>query len=152
MKIGMPVRAPSFGSDHPSLPIGSPAPSFSLPGTDGKTYTLASFSKSRCAGLFIFTCKSLSDCSGIRGSDHPTDKGYSPKNVAFIAIMPNDPASITLDELGYTDMGDITYWRDETTGQRKKNSISPISLMVRMKKIFTCLWSPYRHSPCIYFR
>ena len=32
-------------SEHPSLPIGSPAPPFSLPGTDGKTYSLSSFRK-----------------------------------------------------------------------------------------------------------
>jgi thiol-disulfide isomerase/thioredoxin len=33
-------------------------------------------------------------------------KDYAPKNVSVIAIMPNDPVSINLDELGYTDMGD----------------------------------------------
>ncbi|HEX3768389.1 MAG TPA: hypothetical protein VHT72_08425 [Puia sp.] len=26
-----------YASDHPTLPIGSPAPPFTLPGTDGKT-------------------------------------------------------------------------------------------------------------------
>ncbi|WP_431212841.1 hypothetical protein ACQ86N_45505 [Puia sp. P3] len=31
------------GEDHPTLPIGSAAPGFTLPATDGKEYTLSSF-------------------------------------------------------------------------------------------------------------
>src|SRR6202000_1540416 len=33
-------------------------------------------------------------------------RDYKDKGVAVVAIMPNDPKSINLDELGYTDMGD----------------------------------------------
>src|SRR5690242_6408101 len=41
--------------DHPPpLAIGSPAPDFSLPGVDGKTYTLASFKDAK-ALVVIFT-------------------------------------------------------------------------------------------------
>jgi hypothetical protein len=31
---------------------------------------------------------------------------YKDKGVALIAISPNDPNAITLDELGYTDLSD----------------------------------------------
>ena len=50
------VIAPSGSADdHPQpLAIGSPAPDFSLPGVDGRTYTLASF-KSAKVLVVIFT-------------------------------------------------------------------------------------------------
>jgi hypothetical protein len=31
---------------------------------------------------------------------------YSKKGVGFVAISPNDPKSVRLDEMGYTDLGD----------------------------------------------
>ncbi len=92
-------------SDHPSLPIGSPAPPFSLPGTDGKTYSLASFEKSDIL-VIVFTCNHCPTAQAYEDRIIQLTKDYSSKNVAVIAIMPNDPSSINLDELGYTDMGD----------------------------------------------
>jgi thiol-disulfide isomerase/thioredoxin len=92
-------------SDHPTLPIGSPAPAFSLPGTDGKTYSLSSFSKADVL-VIVFTCNHCPTAQAYEDRIIQLTKDYSPKNVAVIAIMPNDPTSINLDELGYTDMGD----------------------------------------------
>jgi peroxiredoxin len=40
---------------HPILPIGSPAPDFSLPGADGKTHALADYASSPIL-VVIFTC------------------------------------------------------------------------------------------------
>ncbi|HCL84650.1 MAG TPA: redoxin [Chitinophagaceae bacterium] len=94
-----------FAGDHPTLPIGSPAPPFSLPGTDGKTYTLASFSKADVL-VIVFTCNHCPTAQAYENRIIQLTKDYAPKNVAVVAIMPNDPASINLDELGYTDMGD----------------------------------------------
>jgi thiol-disulfide isomerase/thioredoxin len=94
-----------YNSDHPSLPIGSPAPPFSLPGTDGKTYSLASFSKSDIL-VIVFTCNHCPTAQAYEDRLIQLTKDYATKNVAVVAIMPNDPASISLDELGYTDMGD----------------------------------------------
>jgi peroxiredoxin len=94
-----------FNSDHPTLPIGSPAPPFSLPATDGKTYTLESFAKADVL-LIIFTCNHCPTAQAYEDKIIQLTKDYSPKNVAVVAIMPNDPSSINLDELGYTDMGD----------------------------------------------
>jgi thiol-disulfide isomerase/thioredoxin len=92
-------------ADHPSLPIGSLAPPFSLPATDGKTYTLSSFSKANVL-VIIFTCNHCPTAQAYENRIIQLTSDYSPKNVAVVAIMPNDPSSINLDELGYTDMGD----------------------------------------------
>jgi thiol-disulfide isomerase/thioredoxin len=94
-----------FISDHPSLPIGSPAPPFSLPATDGKTYSLASFSKADIL-VIVFTCNHCPTAQAYEDRIIQLTKDFKEKNVAVIAIMPNDPISINLDELGYTDMGD----------------------------------------------
>jgi thiol-disulfide isomerase/thioredoxin len=94
-----------LNSDHPTLPIGSPAPPFSLPGTDGKTYSLSSFSKADVL-VIVFTCNHCPTAQAYEDRIIQLTKDYSSKNVAVAAIMPNDPTSINLDELGYTDMGD----------------------------------------------
>jgi peroxiredoxin len=94
-----------FSSDHPTLPIGSPAPPFSLPGTDGKTYSLSSFEKSDIL-VIVFTCNHCPTAQAYEDRIIQLTRDYSSKNVSVIAIMPNDPSSINLDELGYTDMGD----------------------------------------------
>jgi thiol-disulfide isomerase/thioredoxin len=94
-----------ISGEHPTLPIGSPAPPFSLPGTDGKTYSLNSFSKSDIL-VIIFTCDHCPTAQAYEDRIIQLTRDYAPKNVSVIAIMPNDPVSINLDELGYTDMGD----------------------------------------------
>ncbi len=92
-------------SDHPSLPIGSSAPPFSLPATDGKTYSLASFGKADVL-VIVFTCNHCPTAQAYEDRIKQLTTDYAAKNVALVAIMPNDPVSINLDELGYTDMGD----------------------------------------------
>src|ERR1035438_4897066 len=96
---------PASSGDHPTLPIGAPAPAFSLPGTDGKTYTLSSFSKADVL-VIVFTCNHCPTAQAYEDRIIQLTKDYSQKGVAVTAIMPNDPTSIRLDELGYTDMGD----------------------------------------------
>jgi thiol-disulfide isomerase/thioredoxin len=46
---------------------------------------------------------------------------YSSKGVAVVAIMPNDPNAIRLDELGYTDMGDTFDEMKKRAKQKKFN-------------------------------
>src|SRR5204863_3606763 len=46
-------------------------------------------------------------------------KDYKPKNVAVVAINPNDPGAIRLDELGYTDLSD-TFAEMKLRAARKK--------------------------------
>ena len=94
-----------FPGEHKTLPIGSKAPDFSLPGTDGKTYSLASFSKADVL-VIVFTCDHCPTAQAYEDRIIRLKSDYAPRNVAVVAIMPNDPSSINLDELGYTDMGD----------------------------------------------
>jgi peroxiredoxin len=91
--------------DHKTLPIGAAAPDFNLPGVDGKTYKLSSFSAARIL-VVVFTCNHCPTAQAYEDRIIGLTKDYSTKGVEVVAIMPNDPSSIRLDELGYTDMGD----------------------------------------------
>lgn len=91
--------------DHKTLAIGSKAPDFKLPGVDGKTYTLASF-KNAGVLVIIFTCNHCPTAQAYEDRIIQLTAAYSAKNVAVVAISPNDPKSVRLDELGYTDMSD----------------------------------------------
>lgn len=104
--------------DHPTLPIGSKAPAFSLKGIDGKIYTLASFSQYKILVL-IFTCNHCPTAQAYEDRIIQLTKDYRPKNVGVVAINPNDPSAIRLDELGYTDMSD-TYAEMKLRAAQKK--------------------------------
>src|SRR5664279_704168 len=107
-----------FSSDHPTLPIGSPAPAFSLPGTDGKTYSLSSFSKADVL-VIVFTCNHCPTAQAYEDRVIQLTKDYGGKGVSVVAIMPNDPNAVRLDELGYTDMGD-TFEEMKLRAKQKK--------------------------------
>src|SRR5580693_8095236 len=96
--------APTSG-EHPTLAIGESAPDFNLPSVDGKKYSLSAFKDARIL-VIIFTCNHCPTAQAYEDRIIQLTKDYSPKGVAVVAIMPNDPTSIRLDELGYTDMGD----------------------------------------------
>ncbi len=106
--------------DHPTLAIGSKAPAFSLKGVDGKTYTLASFSKYKLL-VIVFTCNHCPTAQAYENRIIQLAKDYQPKNVAVVAVNPNDPAAVRLDELGYTDMGDSFAEMKLRAAQKKFN-------------------------------
>jgi thiol-disulfide isomerase/thioredoxin len=91
--------------EHPTLAIGAAAPDFRLPGVDGKIYGLGSFKNARVL-VIIFTCNHCPTAQAYEDRIIQLAKDYKNKGVSVVAIMPNDPKSIRLDELGYTDMGD----------------------------------------------
>jgi peroxiredoxin len=91
--------------EHPTLQIGAAAPDFKLPGVDGKTYTLASFKNANIL-VVVFTCNHCPTAQAYQDRIIKLTEDYKSKGVAVVAIMPNDPKAITLDELNYTDMGD----------------------------------------------
>jgi peroxiredoxin len=91
--------------EHKTLPIGSPAPDFSLPGVDGKTYTLESFSKAKIL-VVIFTCNHCPTAQSYEDRIIKLTSDYANKDVAVVAIMPNDPLALRLDELDFSDLGD----------------------------------------------
>ena len=104
--ILMLVSATAWALDDPQpLPIGSPAPDFSLPGTDGKTYSLKDFASSKIL-LIVFTCNHCPTAQAYEARIKQLVTDYKSKGVAVVAISPNDPVSVRLDELGYTDLSD----------------------------------------------
>jgi peroxiredoxin len=109
-----------FAEEHPTLPIGAKAPDFSLKGVDGKTYSLTSFSKSGIL-VIIFTCNHCPTAQAYEDRIIQLTNDYKTKGVAVVAISPNDPKSIRLDELGYTDLSDSYDEMKLRTKQKKFN-------------------------------
>ncbi len=91
--------------DVQTLTIGSKAPDFSLPGVDGKTYSLKDFSNAKVMAI-VFTCNHCPTAQAYEDRLIQLAKDYQDKGVAVVAVSPNDPQAIRLDELGYTDMND----------------------------------------------
>ena len=104
--LGLALLFPAAGAgEHPTLPIGSPAPAFRLKGVDGRTYTLGSFRRAKIL-VVIFTCNHCPTAQAYEERIIRLVADYRPKGVAFVAINPNHPASVRLDEQGYTDLDD----------------------------------------------
>ena len=87
------------------LAIGAPAPDFSLPGTDGKTYTLDSFKNADILAI-IFTCNHCPTAQAYEQRIIQLTNDFRDKGVQVVGISPNDPEAVRLDELGYSDIGD----------------------------------------------
>ena len=87
------------------LAIGSPAPDFKLPGVDGKTYGLNDFADAKVL-VVAFTCNHCPTANAYETRFKKFVNDYKAKGVAFVAISPNDPRAVRLDELGYTDLDD----------------------------------------------
>jgi thiol-disulfide isomerase/thioredoxin len=104
--------------DPVTLAIGVKAPDFKLPGVDGKTYALASFAKAKVL-VIVFTCNHCPTAQAYEDRIIQLAKDYKPKEVELVAIMPNDPLAVRLDELGYTDMSD-TYEEMKLRAKQKK--------------------------------
>jgi peroxiredoxin len=88
-----------------TLAIGSAAPDFKLPGVDGKTYSLSDFAQAKVL-FVVFTCNHCPTAQAYEGRIARLQADYRDKGLAVVAISPNDPAAVRLDELGYTDLGD----------------------------------------------
>jgi peroxiredoxin len=100
------VILPVLGQEVPKvLAIGSAAPDFSLPGTDGKTHTLADFKEAKLLCV-IFTCNHCPDSVASAARTEQIYQDYENKGVALIAVNGNNPGSLTPDELGYSPFGD----------------------------------------------
>jgi peroxiredoxin len=91
--------------EYPTLPLGSSAPDFNLPGVDGRNYSLKDFSNAKLL-VVIFTCDHCPTAQYYEERIKKIVSDYKDKGVAVVAIMPNDPKSVRLDELGWTDLSD----------------------------------------------
>jgi peroxiredoxin len=87
------------------LAIGSAAPDFDLPGVDGKRYGLKDFADAKVL-VVIFTCNHCPTAQAYEQRILRMQADYKDKGMALVAINPNDPNGLRLDELGYTDLSD----------------------------------------------
>jgi len=90
---------------HATLALGFPAPDFSLLGVDGKIHKLSDYAASKVL-VIVFTCDHCPTAQLYEGRIKKLADDYRGKNVALVAIQPNNPNAIRLDELGYTDVSD----------------------------------------------
>lgn len=87
------------------LDIGAKAPDFKLPGVDGKTHTLSDFSNKDVL-VIVFTCNHCPTAQAYEERLNQLYEDYKDKSVAIVAVSPNDPKAVRLDELGYTEFND----------------------------------------------
>jgi peroxiredoxin len=92
-------------ASHPILALGSPAPNFELPGVDGATHKLADYSSSPVLAV-IFTCNHCPIAQMYERRITQLVADYKDRGVAVVAIQPNDPKAITIDELDSSDVSD----------------------------------------------
>lgn len=96
---------PGIAAEHETLAIGSKAPDFKLKGIDDKTYTLSDFKDAKVLAI-VFTCNHCPTAQAYEQRIIDMTTNYKAKGVAVVAIMPNDPGSVQLNELGYADVAD----------------------------------------------
>jgi thiol-disulfide isomerase/thioredoxin len=103
-----PPKAQSKGiqaGDHPVLKIGEPAPDFALPGVDGKTRRLRDYGDAKLLAI-VFESNHCPVSMLYETRIKKIYDDYRNKGVAVVAINPNNPAAVRLDEQGYTDVTD----------------------------------------------
>jgi peroxiredoxin len=74
------------------MPVGTRAPEFSLPGVDGKSYSLDSFRDARLL-VVIFTCNHCPYAQALEARFIELQRDYIERGVRFVAINPNDAAA-----------------------------------------------------------
>ncbi len=88
-----------------TLAIGDSAPDFMLPGVDNRYYALKDFDSADVLAV-IFTTNHCPTAQAYEERIKQIVADYKDKPVAVVAISPNDPLAVRLDELGYSDMND----------------------------------------------
>jgi peroxiredoxin len=78
------------------LPLGTPAPDFSLPGTDGRIVSLEDFASA--AGLLvIFMCNHCPYVKHVRAELARLAADYQPRGIGIVGINSNDAAKYPAD-------------------------------------------------------
>lgn len=91
--------------EHPTLPVGAPAPGFSLPGIDGKVHKLADYAGAKVLAV-VFQCNSCPVSQLYESRIEKLYGDYRENGVALVAINPNNPNVTPLGEQSYTDVTD----------------------------------------------
>jgi peroxiredoxin len=92
------------GHGPPTLAIGSAAPDFCLPGIDGQTHCLKEYSGAKVL-MIAFICNHCPTAQLYESRIKKIAEDYKDR-VVVVAIEPNNPNAVRLDEMGYTDVGD----------------------------------------------
>ena len=92
-------------NEHPVLPIGSSLPEFALPGVDGKVHKSTEYVGTKALAV-VFESNHCPVSQLYEGRVEQLYADYRGKGVTFVAINPNNPKAVRLDELGYTDVTD----------------------------------------------
>ncbi|MBN1359136.1 MAG: redoxin domain-containing protein [Sedimentisphaerales bacterium] len=96
---------PAGAQEIRTLPIGAAAPDFDLPGVDGKMHRLADYDDATVL-VIVFTCNHCPTAQAYEERIKQLAADYRDKGVVLVAISPNDPNAVRLDELGYSDLSD----------------------------------------------
>lgn len=105
-----PAAAPLLDeSGHPptlqTLAIGDAAPDFSLPGIDGRTYRLSDFAGPDVL-MVLFTSNHCPTSHGIERRLQRLRDELKDRSFGLVAINPNHPDGLSLNELGYGEYDD----------------------------------------------
>jgi peroxiredoxin len=87
------------------LKIGDPAPDFSLPGIDGKTHTLSEYQGAKLL-MIAFMSNHCPDSHAAEGRLKKLIADTKDKGLVCVAINPNNPDGLSIDELGYSKYND----------------------------------------------
>jgi peroxiredoxin len=91
--------------DARRLNLGDAAPDFSLPGVDGKTWSLADF-KDAPVLMVIFLSNHCPASHAAETRLLPLAADLQPRGLRVVAISPNHPEAMDIAELGYTKYSD----------------------------------------------
>jgi peroxiredoxin len=87
------------------LKIGDAAPDFALPGIDGKTHRLAEYKDAQLL-MIAFISNHCPDSHAAEERMKKLVADMKGKSFAFVAINPNNPEGLSIDELGYSKYND----------------------------------------------
>src|ERR1700678_34597 len=104
--LGLLVSLSAMAAEnHPILPIGSPAPDFALPGTDGQIHKLSDYASSPIL-IVAFTCNHCPIAQMYEQRIEKLAADYKDRGGALIAIQPTDPKALRIYEIDSADPSD----------------------------------------------
>lgn len=92
-------------TDMHELQIGDAAPDFALPGIDGKTHTLAEYKAPKIL-MIAFLSNHCPDSHAAESRILKLVEEMKGQSFALVAINPNNPDGLSIDELGYSKYND----------------------------------------------
>src|SRR5882672_9960579 len=87
------------------LKIGDPAPDFALPGIDGRRHTLGDYKDAQLL-MIAFISNHCPDSHAAESRIKKLVQDMKGKSFALVAINPNNPDGLSIDELGYSKYND----------------------------------------------